>query len=193
MDDFESYINAIDVDYDSWDFIFSGCVYKLKSPQFNIVKRSAHAKDSNNMQEIVEYRGQNSYIPTSGYCFIKSNNYYTSKDYTEEFLNLIRTEQRKSNVMTTAGIQPFCWKTNINIGCFLGTRRNPRNITERNVALKIHNNQFCLIWNSQNNSFDQAIENELKPNFKFVDNVISDKHVKSYFNYEYKPKKAQSA
>ena len=44
MDDFESYINKIDVDYDSEDVTFTGCVYKLNTPQFNVVKRSAHGK-----------------------------------------------------------------------------------------------------------------------------------------------------
>ena len=29
MDDFESYINAIDIDYDSGDVTFTGYVYKL--------------------------------------------------------------------------------------------------------------------------------------------------------------------
>ena len=62
------------------------------------------------MQEIVEYHGQNCYIPSSGMCFIKCLNYFTKKDYTEEFLTFIRTEQRRSNVMTSARIQPFCRK-----------------------------------------------------------------------------------
>ena len=31
--------------------------------------------------------------------------------------------------MTSAGIQPFCKKNDINIDCFDGTRINPRNIT----------------------------------------------------------------
>ena len=35
------------------------------------------------------------------------------------------------------------------------------------------------------------MEEKLKPNFKLVDNVISDKHVESYIKYEYKPKKVQ--
>ena len=52
-------------------------------------------------------------------------------------------------------------------------------------------NHFCLIWKSDGVSFDKAIK-ELKDNFKIVDNVISDKHVKSYIKYEYKPKKVQS-
>ena len=38
---------------------------------------------------------------------------------------------------------------------------------------------------------NQAIE-ELKLNFRFVYNTISDKHVKSLVKYEYKPKKVQS-
>ena len=41
----------------------------------------------------------------------------------------------------------------------------------------MHNNHFCLILKSQNITFNQAIK-ELKGNFKVVDSVISDKHVK---------------
>ena len=43
VDDFESYIKAIDVDYDSDDFTFSGYVYILNTPQFNVVKRCVYA------------------------------------------------------------------------------------------------------------------------------------------------------
>ena len=107
MDDFESYINAIDVDNDSEDVTFTGHVYKLNTPQFNVVKRSAYGKGTNYMQT-VEYHGQNCYIPTSGICFIKCNNYFTKEDYTEEFSTFIRSEQKRSNVMTSARIQPCC-------------------------------------------------------------------------------------
>ena len=41
MDDFESYINAIHIDYDSEDVTFTGYVYKLNTPQLKVVKRSA--------------------------------------------------------------------------------------------------------------------------------------------------------
>ena len=125
-------------------------------------------------------------------CFINCINYFTKKDYTEEFLTFIQSEQRRSNVMTSARVGSFCRKHNINIGCFDGTRRNPRNITQRDTAIKIYNNHFCLIWKSDRISFKQVIENELKPNFKVVDNVISDKHVKSFIKYEYNPKKVKS-
>ena len=191
MNDFERYINAIDVDYDSEDVTFTGYVYKLNTPHFKVVKRSAYGRGTNYMQEIVEYHGQNCYIPTSGMCFIKCINYLTKKDCTEEFLTFIRTEQRRSNVMTSARIQPFCKKYNINIGCFDGTRINPRNLTQRITALKIYENHFCLIWKSDGVSFEKAIR-ELKDNFKVVDNVVSDKHVKNFIKYEYNPKKVNS-
>ena len=192
LDDFERYINAIDVDYDSEDVTFTVYVYKLNTHQFKVVKRSAYGEGFNYMQELVGYHGQNCYIPTSGMCFIKCINYFTKNDYTEEFLIFIRSEQRRSNVMTSARIQPFCKKYNINIGCFDGTRINPRNLTKRDTSLFIHNNYFCLIWKSNGISFNQVIENELKPNFKLVDNVISDKQVKSFIKYEYNPKKVKS-
>ena len=133
----------------------------------------------------------NCYIPTSDFCFIKRIKSFTKKDYTEELLTFIRTEQRRSNVMTSARIQPFCRKYDINISCFDGTRINPRNIRERNIAIKITTNHFCLFWESIGISFNQAIK-ELKDNFKVVDSVISDIHVKSFVKYEYKPKKVQS-
>ena len=124
-------------------------------------------------------------------CFIKCINYFTKKDYTEEILTFIRSEQRRSNVMTSARVGSFCRKYNINIGCFDGTRINPRNLTQRNTSLFIYNNHFCLIWKSNGISFEKAIT-ELKDNFKVVDNVISDKHVKGFIKYEYNPKKVKS-
>ena len=137
MYDFGSYINAIDNDYDSEDVTFTGYVYKLNTPQFNVVRRSAYCRCTNYMQKIVEHHGQNCYIPTSGMCFIKSINCFTEKDYTEEILTFIRSEQRKSNVTTSARNQPFCKKYNINIGCLDGTRINPRNLTQTNTSLFI--------------------------------------------------------
>ena len=190
-DDFESYINAIDnIVYDSEDVIFTGWLYRLNTPEFQKVNRSQYARGTGFKQDIVEYIGNNCYIPTSGNCFIKCINYFTKKDYTEEFLTFIRTEQRRSNVMTSARVQPFCRKQ-YQYGCYDGFRVCPRNITQRRTALKIHNNHFCLIWKSDGVKFDKATK-ELKDNLKVIDNVISDKHVKNYIKYECKPKKVQS-
>ena len=92
--------------------------------------------------------------------------------------------------MTSARIQPFCRKWNINIGYYDGFRICPWKITERNIASKIHNN-LCLIWKSTGVSFNKAKEALIK-HFKVVDNVKYDKHVKSFIKYEYKPKEVQS-
>ena len=94
--------------------------------------------------------------------------------------------------MTSAKIQAFCEKYNISIGCFDGTRINPRKNTQRNTSLYKYNNHFCLISKSNGVSINQVIQNELKPNFKIVDNIISDKHVKSFIKCEYNPKKVKS-
>ena len=64
-------------------------------------------------------------------------------------------------------------------------------MTQTSTSLFIYNNQFCLSWKSIGNSFNQAIE-ESKLNIKVVDNVISDKHVKSFVKYENDPEKVQS-
>ena len=83
MGDFESYINAVDIDYDGEDVTFTGYNYKLNTPQFNVVKRSAYGNGTNYMQKVVENQGQNWFIPTSGHCFKICFNYLTKKDDTE--------------------------------------------------------------------------------------------------------------
>ena len=193
VDDFETYLNAIDNGgYDCEDVIFTGWLYKLNTPDFKKANRSQYGRGTDFKQGIVEYIGNNCYNPTSVNCFIKCINYFTKKDYTEEFSTFIRSEQRRSIVITSARIQPFCGKHIIKIGYFNRKEILPRTFTQRNTALKIPNNHFCFIWKSQNISFNQAIADELKPNFKVVDSVISDKHVKSFIKYEFKPKKVQS-
>ena len=69
LDDFEAYINALDVVYDSEDVIFTGWLYKLKTPDFNKVKRPQYGRVTDIKQDIAEYIGINFYIPTSGNCF----------------------------------------------------------------------------------------------------------------------------
>ena len=44
----------------------------------------------------------------------------------------------------------------------------------KKIALKLHNNHFCLIWKSEGVSFNQAVK-EMKYNFKLVDNFITKK------------------
>ena len=82
--------------------------------------------------------------------------------------------------MTMARIQPFARANNISIGYFDGERVFPRSFTDRDSALFLYINHFCLIWKSQGVSFNQAIQ-ELKNNFKLVDKYVTEENVKSFF------------
>ena len=191
MDDFESYINSIDQDYDTDDSIFNGYIYKINTPQFNKIKRSLYGNVCDFKHEIIEYRGNNCFIPTKGFCFIKCVNFLTGRDHKQKYLEFIRNEQRRTNIMTKARIQQFCRANNINLGYWDGERVFPRTVTNRNSALYLYNNHFCLIWKSLSVSLNQAIT-ELKNNFKMVDNYITEENVTSQFKYEFIPKKFES-
>ena len=71
INDYEAYIKQIDQDYESDDAIFNGYIYKLDTPEFNEVNRNQNRNGCDFKHEIFEYRGNNCYIPTKGYCFIK--------------------------------------------------------------------------------------------------------------------------
>ena len=191
MDDFEAYINSIDEGYDAEDAIFNGYIYKINTPIFNKVNRSKFGNGCSFDKLIVEYRGNNCFIPTKGYCFIKCINFLTGEDYKQQYLEIIRNEKRRSNIMTMARIQPFCRANIINLGYYNNDRVFPRTVTNRDSALYLYNNHFCLIWKSQGVSFNQAIT-ELKHNFKLVDNYITEENVNSHFKYEFTPKKIES-
>ena len=135
MDDFESYINSIDEGYDADDCIFNGYIYKLNTPQFNKVNRSQNGNGCSFHKIIVEYLGNNCFIPTKGYCFIKCVNYLTGQDYKQEYLDFIRNEKRRSNIMTMARIQPFRRANNINLGYYNNDRVFPRTVSNRDSAL----------------------------------------------------------
>ena len=142
MDDFEAYINSIDQDYDSDDSIFNGYIYKIDTPQFKNVNRSQYGNGCDFKHEIIEYRGINCFIPTKGYCFVKCVNFLTGQDYKQQYLEFIRNEKRRSNIMTKARIQPFCRANNINLGYWDGERVFPRSVTNRDNALFLFNNHF---------------------------------------------------
>ena len=189
--DYESYINVIDQDYDSEDALFNGYINKLDTPQFNKVNRSQYGNGCDFKRKIIEYRGNNCFIPTNRYCFVKSINFLTGQDYKQQYLDFIRSKQRRSNIMTKARIQPFCRAKNINLGYYDGERVFPRSVTERDNALYLFNNHFCLIWKYENISSKQA-KQELKDNFKIVDSYITAENVNSHFKYEFIPKKIES-
>ena len=191
ISDYEAYFNAIDQDYDSEDALFNGYIYKVNNPQFNKVNRPQYGNGCSFDKIIIEYRGNNCFIPTEVYCFVKCVNYLTGQDYKQEYLDFIRNEKRRSNIMTMARFQLCLKKLDIDLGCYNGERVFPRTVTNRDSALYLHNNPFCLIWESQNVSYNQTLK-ELKDNFKIVGNYITEENVKSHFKYEFTPKKIES-
>ena len=145
ISDYEAYINSIDEEYDADDCILNGYIYKLNTPQFNKVNRGQYGNGCSFDKIIIEYRGNNCYIPTKGYCFVKCVKNLTGQDYKQEYLDFIRNEKRRTNIMTMARIQPFCSAEKINLGYYNIDKVFPRTVTNRDSALYLYNNHFCLI------------------------------------------------
>ena len=145
-----------------------------------MVNKSRYGRGTDFKQYLAEYTGYKCYSPTNVISFRKSIKYLTGKDYMNDFLTFLRIEKRRKNVMTSARFQSFCKEHNINIGCSDDSRINPKDTIERYIALNLYKNHFALIWKSNGISFNKAIE-ELKINFKIVDNCISKRHIKSFY------------
>ena len=77
------------------------------------------------------------------------------------------------------------------MGYFDGTRVFPGSVTDKNFCLFFYNNHFCLIWKSEDVSFNQAIK-ELEDNFEIFDNFITEENVNSHFIYDFIPTKMDS-
>ena len=135
IDDYQAYNNSIDEEYDAEDSIFNGYIYEINTLQFNLVNRSQYGNGCDFKHEIIEYRCKSCFIPKEGDCFVKCFNFLTGEDFKQQYLDFIRNEQRRSNIMTNARIQPFCRANNINLRYVDGTRVFSRSITDRNNAL----------------------------------------------------------
>ena len=107
MDDFEAYINAIDEGYGAEDAIFNGYIYKLDTPIFKKVNRGQYGKGCDFNKIILENQGNNCFIPTKGYYFIKCINFLTGEDYKQQYLEFIRNEKRRSNFMNRLEFNHF--------------------------------------------------------------------------------------
>ena len=106
---------------------FSTVIFeKINTLQFEKVNRSQYANGCDFKHEIIEYQGNNCFITTKGYCFVKCNIFITGEDYKQQNLDFIRTEKRRSKIMTLARIQPFHRANKIKLGHWDGRRVFPR-------------------------------------------------------------------
>ena len=115
----------------------------------------------------------------------------TGQDYKQEYLGFIRNEKRRCNIMTMARIQPCFKKLGIDLSYYNGDIVFPGTVTNRDNALYLYNNHFCLIWKSEGVSFKDAF-NELKDNFNIVENFITEENGTCHFKYQFIPKKIDS-
>ena len=145
IDDYESYIHAIDQNYEYEDGIFYGYIYKTKNPQTSLVFSSQNGNGCDLKHEITEDRGNNCFIPTKGHCFVKCNHFITGEDFKQQHFENIGNEKRRSNILNKARIQAFCRANNTNLTYYDGTKGFPRPVTDRKNALFSYNNHFCLI------------------------------------------------
>ena len=88
--------------------------------------------------------------------------------------------------MTSAKIQPFCRKYNINIGVYNKRQRSilPKTITERGICLLIHNTHFSVIWKNNQSSFPDAIE-EVEKKFKYEETQINYNILQQVIEYKF--------
>ena len=153
---------------------------------FDKVKRSNYGTGCDSFKKIVEYRGNLCYIPEENECFRKCLEFIYKKDFSQEYREFIRESQRNKNIMTSAKIQPFCKKHDINLGIYdLKQKRIlPLSVTERRICLYVHENHFCVIWKTEKTTFISAIK-ELEDNFEYEPNHITDNILKQVQEYKF--------
>ncbi|ESO93412.1 hypothetical protein LOTGIDRAFT_161983 [Lottia gigantea] len=134
---------------DTSDWYFTGEII-LRKNNFRIVERSKKGSGVNLLKKIYEYIGENCYIPTDCYCFIKCVNYITNTDLTKEFQDFINSFQKsnRKGVMTTARISKFNKKFNTNFQIYnpKDSHFQPKKVLEEfDWVFYLHKEHFCLI------------------------------------------------
>ena len=155
--------------------------------KFKRVNRSEHGRGANEFNNILEYKGQNCYIPSGNGCFLKCINYIFKKDFSIQYFEFIKSYKRRTNVMTRCRIPEFCTRYKIDIGIYDPKTKNivPRDVKERNICVHIHKNHYCVIW--KKNRKDSLLNgvNEIDKNFKYVKNKINENNLKQRIRYRF--------
>ena len=110
---------------------------------------------------------------------------FTEKN-SNEYEEFILDSDRSKDIMTSAKVQPFCRKYNINLGVYKNKQRSilPKTITERRSCLLTHNNHFWVIWKTNQSAFSDAIE-EIEINFRYEETQINDIIIKKVIEYKF--------
>ena len=145
-DELAKFIDKILDKYDDHPSIYyTGNIYRYFR-NFKRVNRSEHGKGANEFNNILEYEGDNCYIPSGNGCFLKCINFIFNKDFSLEYFEFIKSYKRRPNVMSRCRIPEFCERYKIDIGIYdLNSGRIlPRTVKQRNKCVYIHKNHYCV-------------------------------------------------
>ena len=165
---------------------YTGNIYRYFR-NFKRVTRSEHGRGANEFNNILEYKGENCYIPSGNGCFLKCINYIFEKDFSTDYFEFIQSYKRRTNVMTRCRIPEFCKRYKIDIGIYdLNSKRIlPWNVKLKNICVHIHKNHYCVIW--KKNKKDSLLNgvDEIDKNFKYVKNKIKENNLKQIIRYRF--------
>ena len=180
----------IDKKLDKYDnhpsIYYTGNIYRYFR-NFKRVTRSEHGRRANEFNYILEYEGENGYIPSEKGCFLKCIHYIFKKDFSTEYFEFIQSYKRRTNVMTRCRIPEFCKRYKIDIGIYnLNSERIlPWTVKQKNICVHIHNNHYCVIWKKKRKDSLLNGVNEIEKTFKYVRNKINENNLKQRIRYRF--------
>ena len=185
-DELAKFIDKILDKYDDHPSIYyTGNIYRYFE-NYKRVNRSEHGRGANEFNKILEYKGENCYIPNGNGCFLKCINYIFDKDFSTEYIEFIQSYKRRPNVMTQCRTPEFCKGYKIDIGIYDPKRKRilPWTIKQKNICVYIHKNHYCVIW--KKNRKDSLLNgvDEIDKIFKYVKNKINEDNLKQRIRYK---------
>ena len=186
-DELAKFIDKILDKYDDHPSIYyTGNIYRYFKI-FKRVNRSEHGRGANEFNNILEYEGNNCYIPSGNGCFLKCINYIFDKDFSIEYFEFIKSYKRRPNVMARCRIPEFCKRYKIDIGIYdlNNGRILPRTVKQKNICVYIHENHYCVIWKkNRRDSLLNGVQ-EIENNFKYIKNKINENNLKQRIRYRF--------
>ena len=186
-DELAKFIDKILDKYDDHPSIYyTGNIYRYFR-NYKRITRSEHGRGANEFNNILEYEGNNCYIPSGNGCFLKCITYIFKRDFSTEYFEFIKSYKRRPNVMSRCRIPEFCNRYKIDIGIYdpNSGRILPRTVKRRDICVHIHKNHYFVIW--KKNRKDSLLNgvDEIDKNFKYVKNKINEGNLKQRIRYRF--------
>ena len=155
--------------------------------KYKKVNGSDHGREANEFNNILEYKGENCYIPSGNGCFLKCINIIFNKDFSIEYLKFIKSYKRRPDVMSRCRIPEFGKRYKIDLGIYdLKSKRIlPWTVKQKHICVYIHKNHYCVIW--KKNRKDSLLNgvNEIDKIFKYVKNKLNESNLEQRKVYRF--------